>query len=99
MFSRSFELLSPDALGQPHGLTIHDANGWYLTAILRKWGVDVDFRGVVRDSPKAMQDAISTDLDEYDIIVTTDAISAGLCDFIPCLVNRIGGGLFSTRLL
>jgi molybdopterin molybdotransferase len=38
-----------------------------------------------------MQDAISTVLDEYDIIVTTGAVSAGRCDFIPGLVNSIGG--------
>lgn len=92
VFSTGCELLSPDALTQPHDFMIHDANGPYLTAMLRQWGIDVDFRGVVRDSPEAMQDAISTALDaEYDIIVTTGAVSAGRCDFIPGLVNRIGG--------
>ncbi|KAL5046509.1 hypothetical protein BDW71DRAFT_214561 [Aspergillus fruticulosus] len=90
VFSTGSELLS-DA-GQAHQFMIHDANGPYLTSMLRQWGVEADFRGVLRDSREAMEESIVSVLDnEYDMIVTSGAVSAGRCDIIPGLVKHIGG--------
>ncbi|KAL4750647.1 hypothetical protein BDW72DRAFT_213269 [Aspergillus terricola var. indicus] len=90
VFSTGSELLS-DA-GQEHRFMIHDANGPYLTSILRQWGVDVVFRGVLRDERAAMEESIVRALDDgYDMIVTSGAVSAGRCDIIPGLVKHIGG--------
>ncbi|KAL4813552.1 MoaB/Mog domain-containing protein [Aspergillus spinulosporus] len=55
-------------------------------------GVDVVFRGVLRDDPAAMEESIVRALDDgNDKIVTSDAASAGRCDIIPGLVKRIRG--------
>ncbi|KAL4972775.1 MoeA, N-terminal and linker domain-containing protein [Aspergillus desertorum] len=90
VFSTGSELQS-DA-GQAHQYMIPDANGPYLTSILQRWGVEVDFRGVVRDDREAMEESIVSALDEeYDMIVTSGAVSAGRCDIIPGLVKRMGG--------
>ncbi|KAL4735290.1 MoeA, N-terminal and linker domain-containing protein [Aspergillus similis] len=90
VFSTGSELLSDG--GQAHRFMIHDANGPYLTSILRQWGVEVDFRGVLRDEQAAMEDSIARALnDGYDTIVTSGAVSAGRCDIIPGLVRGIGG--------
>jgi molybdopterin molybdotransferase len=72
---------------------IHDANGPYLSAILKKYGADVDFRGVVRDNPIAMENALLEALgqNKSDIILTSGAVSAGRCDMIPGVINSIGG--------
>ncbi|KAL4914763.1 MoeA, N-terminal and linker domain-containing protein [Aspergillus aurantiobrunneus] len=92
VFSTGCELLAPDTVNRPHPFMIPDVNGPYLTTTLRQWGADVDFRGLVRDNPDAMEEAVLTALgDEYDVIVTSGAVSAGRCDFIPGLVNRIHG--------
>jgi molybdopterin molybdotransferase len=91
IFSTGCELLSSE--NTPHRFMIHDANGPYLSAILKKYGADVDFRGVVRDSPIAMENALLEALGQntYDVILTSGAVSAGRCDMIPSVINSIGG--------
>ncbi|KAL4802435.1 MoeA, N-terminal and linker domain-containing protein [Aspergillus unguis] len=90
LFSTGCEL--KEKAGPSHSFTIHDANGPYLSTVLRRWGVEVDFRGVVPDNQQAMEHAIETALDdEFDLIVTSGAVSAGRCDIIPSLIKRIGG--------
>ncbi|KAL4997466.1 MoeA, N-terminal and linker domain-containing protein [Aspergillus recurvatus] len=90
VFSTGSELLSN--AGQAHQFMIPDANGPYLASILRQWGVEVDFRGVVGDIREAVEESLVSALDdEYDVIVTSGAVSAGRCDIIPGLVERIGG--------
>ncbi|RDW64543.1 molybdopterin molybdotransferase MoeA [Aspergillus mulundensis] len=89
VFSTGSELL--DGV-KSHQFMISDANGPYLTSMLRKWGVDVDFRGVIVDHQGTMEEAVRSALDdEYDMIVTSGAVSAGRCDLIPGLIERIGG--------
>ncbi|KAL3431597.1 MoeA, N-terminal and linker domain-containing protein [Aspergillus tetrazonus] len=90
VFSTGSELLSDGS--KAHQFMIHDANGPYLTSILRQWGVDIVFRGVLQDDPAAMEESIVRALDDgYDMIVTSGAVSAGRCDIIPGLVKHIGG--------
>ncbi|KAL4792188.1 MoeA, N-terminal and linker domain-containing protein [Aspergillus venezuelensis] len=91
VFSTGCEVRSQDN-DRSHPFMISDANGPYLTSILRKWGVDVDFRGVVRDDRETMEEAILSALQEqYDVIITSGAVSAGRCDIIPSLIKRIRG--------
>ncbi|KAL4964213.1 molybdopterin molybdotransferase MoeA [Aspergillus stella-maris] len=91
VFSTGCEVVSQDN-DRSHPFMINDANGPYLTSMLGKWGVDVDFRGVVRDDREAMEGAILSALEEqYDVIITSGAVSAGRCDIIPSLIKRIGG--------
>ncbi|KAL3456628.1 MoeA, N-terminal and linker domain-containing protein [Aspergillus heterothallicus] len=91
IFSTGCELLSSGIAA--HRFMIHDANGPYLTAILQKYGAEVDFRGIVQDNPSAMENALSEAQNDakYDIILTSGAVSAGRCDMIPGVVNRVGG--------
>ncbi|KAJ0418618.1 MoaB/Mog domain-containing protein [Aspergillus carlsbadensis] len=91
IFSTGCELMSPGA--SPHRFMIHDANGPYLSAMLKKYGADVDFRGAVRDNPIAMENALLEALgqNKYDVILTSGAVSAGRCDIIPGVISSIGG--------
>jgi molybdopterin molybdotransferase len=91
IFSTGCELMSSEAAS--HRFMIHDANGPYLSAMLKKYGADVDFRGVVRDSPIAMENALLEALgqNKYDVILTSGAVSAGRCDMIPGVISSIGG--------
>ncbi|KAI9370267.1 MoeA, N-terminal and linker domain-containing protein [Aspergillus egyptiacus] len=93
VFSTGCELLSRDAMGRRHPYMIPDANGPYLTTVLRKWGVDADFCGVGRDHAETMHQAIATTLarKQYDGILTSGAVSAGRCDMIPDVVHGLGG--------
>ncbi|KAL2793687.1 MoeA, N-terminal and linker domain-containing protein [Aspergillus keveii] len=90
IFSTGCELLSGPS---NHRFMIHDANGPYLSAIVKKYGANIDFRGVVRDNPIAMEHALLEALgqNKYDVILTSGAVSAGRCDMIPGVINSIGG--------
>ncbi|KAL4876788.1 MoeA, N-terminal and linker domain-containing protein [Aspergillus karnatakaensis] len=93
VFSTGCEVLSPETPDRRHDFMIHDANGPYLTTMLKRWGAEVDFRGLIRDSEEEVENAVLKALDEkqYDVIVTSGAVSAGRCDMIPASINRIGG--------
>ncbi|KAL3478854.1 MoeA, N-terminal and linker domain-containing protein [Aspergillus californicus] len=91
VFSTGCELLSAEDHAL-HEFMIHDANGPYLTTMLRKHGVDVDLGGVVHDEPNLMEHALVKALQNgYDMVLTSSAVSAGRCDVIPDAVNRMGG--------
>lgn len=88
--STGSELLPP-GLDQPHKHRISDANGPYLTATLESWGVSVDFLGIVHDHAESLEQSLDSILRkrEYDVIITSGAVSAGRCDLIPEVIRRL----------
>ncbi|GAQ03982.1 molybdopterin molybdenumtransferase [Aspergillus lentulus] len=69
---------------------ISDANGPYLTATLESWGASVDFLGIVHDHAESLEQALGSILKkEYDVIITSGAVSAGRCDLIPVVIRRL----------
>ncbi|RHZ46609.1 molybdopterin molybdotransferase MoeA [Aspergillus thermomutatus] len=88
--STGSELLPP-GLDQPSIHRISDANGPYLTATLESWGASVDFLGIIHDHAETLERSLGSILrkKEYDVIITSGAVSAGRCDLIPVVVHRL----------
>lgn len=62
---------------------IWNSNGPFLTASLQELGVDVDYRGILKDDPESLQTALgSCGSRPYDLVITTGAVSKGKFDFI-----------------
>jgi molybdopterin molybdotransferase len=89
VISTGSELLPP-GLDQSPFHRISDANGPYLSATLESWGASVDFLGIVHDHAESLEQALSSILrKEYDVIITSGAVSAGRCDLIPAVIRRL----------
>ncbi|GFF99788.1 molybdopterin molybdenumtransferase [Aspergillus udagawae] len=88
--STGSELL-PSSLDQSPLHRINDANGPYLTATLESWGASVDFLGIVPDHAESLEQALGLILTkkQYDVIITSGAVSAGRWDLIPMVIRRL----------
>ncbi|KAI7975346.1 hypothetical protein EIK77_003727 [Talaromyces pinophilus] len=65
---------------------VSDVNGPYLTSVLREtFACEVDFLGILEDNPTTAADTISDHLKrkQYDVVITTGAVSMGRYDFVP----------------
>lgn len=91
VFSTGTELLSPNTQ-RPDCHRIQDANGPYITALLKDRGADVDFLGVLNDGIDTMTRSLEHHLHEhrYDIIISTGAVSTGKFDLIPAALQHLG---------
>jgi molybdenum cofactor synthesis domain-containing protein len=91
LFSTGKELLPEDESNQGH--RINDVNGPYLSAVLEDLGYDPYFLGVLEDDAALAAQKIKRHLEhqQYDVIVTTGAVSAGKFDVIREAVDKLDG--------
>lgn len=90
IFSTGSELLPPDTENR-NAHRIRDANAPYLVAVLRDWGVDADFLEVLEDDADSMVQQLQQHINryEYDVIISTGAVSTGRFDTIPTSLERL----------
>lgn len=90
VFSTGSELQPSDPT-RPHLHRIRDANGPHLIATLQEWGVDTEFLGVLDDDAEAMAGKLRRcmEQDEFDVIISTGAVSTGRFDAIPASLQRL----------
>lgn len=71
---------------------IRDVNGPYLTAALRDMGADAEFLGILEDNIDAFATRLTTQLtgQNYDLMITTGAVSVGRFDFVREGLERVG---------
>jgi molybdopterin molybdotransferase len=70
---------------------IRDTNGPYLEAVLRDLGLPLVARRSVADDPVALITAVDALAPLADLVLTTGGVSAGLLDFVPAAIERMGG--------
>ncbi|KAK4243681.1 MoeA, N-terminal and linker domain-containing protein [Corynascus novoguineensis] len=69
-----------------------DTNGPYLTAAVKEMGLHADFLGVLADDPSALRDALQNAADsaDFDVLITSGAVSKGKFDHIRGVLGQIG---------
>jgi molybdopterin molybdotransferase len=82
----------PLRLGQ-----IHDANRYILAGLLERLGVDVSDRGIVRDEPAVLSEALQHAAAESDLIITSGGVSTGEEDHVRAAIAN-HGSLYFWRL-
>ncbi len=88
VFSTGDEIVDPELTPQEH--QIRDSNGIQLTAQAKSCSESVTFYGVVRDEPRALNNAIKKAADECDIIILTGGVSMGEFDYVPKVLTDCG---------
>jgi molybdopterin molybdotransferase len=76
---------------------IHDANRYILAGLLERLGVDVSDRGIVRDDPARLNDALQRAAGESDLIITSGGVSTGEEDHVRAAIAN-HGSLYFWRL-
>src|SRR4051812_25913348 len=76
---------------------IHDANRYMLAAMLERLGVEVSDRGIVRDEPAVLSEALQRAAAESDLIITSGGVSTGEEDHVRAAIAN-HGSLYFWRL-
>ncbi len=73
------------------GGMIHNANEPYLRSFFTAVNATLVQTEVVTDDPDELAGAIKTCGDNADIVLTTGGVSAGRFDFVPAVIDTLGG--------
>ncbi len=76
---------------------IHDANRYILAGLLERLGVEVSDRGIVRDEPAVLSEALQRAAAESDLIITSGGVSTGEEDHVRAAIAN-HGSLYFWRL-
>ncbi|MDX1375349.1 MAG: molybdopterin molybdotransferase MoeA [Burkholderiales bacterium] len=91
-FSTGDELAS---IGRPLGAgQVYDSNRYTLHGMLTRLGVELSDMGVVRDDPRALEEALRAAAASADAIVTSGGVSVGEADFVRQVMAGLGEVLF-----
>lgn len=96
LISTGSELLNPKE--PPEYGKIYDTNPYLLGGYLRKYGMTPVHTGITADDPGTLSKVIEEALLQNDMVITTGGVSAGDYDYLPDVIQRIGGELLFHRL-
>lgn len=82
------ELVAPETTPLSH--QIRASNPWSIEAELRSWGYPPLSRDTESDNSSDLTRAIETLLGEYDIVLLSGAVSRGMYDRIPGILDTLG---------
>lgn len=88
VWSTGAELLQGE--GEPKQSKLYDANGPFLTASLRAMGFAVEFLGILKDDPEHIASKIASAASQFDVLITSGAVSAGKFDFVHESLVAVG---------
>jgi molybdopterin molybdotransferase len=73
---------------------VYDSNRYTLYGMLARLGVEIIDLGVVRDDPRALEQAFRRAAEKADAVITTGGVSVGEADFVKALMGKLGEVLF-----
>lgn len=77
---------------------IYNSNAYSLSAQLMNLGLAVDYQGIVRDKPAAIENKINALRQASDIIMVSGGVSMGDFDHVPGILERAGFELLFQKI-
>jgi molybdopterin molybdotransferase len=91
-FSTGDELRS---IGQPLDAgCVYDSNRYTIYGMLQRLGCDIIDMGIVRDDPRALEEALRSACENADAIITSGGVSVGAADYTRQIMARLGDVTF-----
>jgi molybdopterin molybdotransferase len=91
-FSTGDELRS---IGQPLDPgCVYDSNRYTIYGMLQRLGCDIIDMGIVRDDPRALEQALRSACENADAIITSGGVSVGAADYTRQIMARLGDVTF-----
>jgi len=69
---------------------IYDSNRYTLRALLSRLNIDLIDRGVIRDDPQEIGDALQQASESADMVITSGGVSVGEADFVKQKLDELG---------
>ena len=73
---------------------IYDSNRYTLHGMLTRLGCEVLDMGVVRDDPRALEDAFREAAASADVVITSGGVSVGEADYVKGMMEKLGEVVF-----
>src|SRR6188768_1828139 len=73
---------------------IYDSNRYTLHGMLTRLGCEVLDMGVVRDDPRALEQAFQEAAAAADVVITSGGVSVGEADFVKGMMDQLGEVVF-----
>jgi molybdopterin molybdotransferase len=96
LFATGSELLDVHEPLQPG--KIRNSNSHAISAQIRRAGGEVRFYGKLKDEFELSYEAISTALEEVDLLITTGGVSVGDFDLLPDIYQKIGAEVLFNKV-
>lgn len=96
LFATGSELLDVNEPLQPG--KIRNSNSHAISAQIRRAGGEVRFYGKLKDELELSYEAISTALEEVDLLITTGGVSVGDFDLLPDIYQKIGAEVLFNKV-
>ncbi|MFP3512447.1 molybdopterin molybdotransferase MoeA [Peribacillus sp. SIMBA_075] len=96
LFATGSELLDVNEPLQPG--KIRNSNSYALSAQIRRAGGEVRFYGKLKDEFELSYEAISTALEEVDLLITTGGVSVGDFDLLPDIYQKLGADVLFNKV-
>ncbi|MFS0668658.1 gephyrin-like molybdotransferase Glp [Peribacillus frigoritolerans] len=96
LFATGSELLDVHEPLQPG--KIRNSNSHAISAQIRRAGGEVRFYGKLKDEFELSYEAISTALEEVDLLITTGGVSVGDFDLLPDIYQKIGADVLFNKV-
>ncbi len=92
LLSTGDELVMPGEVA-PHAMkpgSIYNSNRFFMRALLKRLGCEVNDLGIVPDNREATIEALRRAAETNDVIITTGGVSVGEEDHIKAAVQHLG---------
>ncbi|MCK1985502.1 MULTISPECIES: molybdopterin molybdotransferase MoeA [Peribacillus] len=96
LFATGSELLDVNEPLQPG--KIRNSNSHAISAQIRRAGGEVRFYGKLKDEFELSYEAISTALEEVDLLITTGGVSVGDFDLLPDIYQKMGAEVLFNKV-
>lgn len=96
LFATGSELLDVNEPLQPG--KIRNSNSHAISAQIRRAGGEIRFYGKLKDEFELSYEAISTALEEVDLLITTGGVSVGDFDLLPDIYQKIGADVLFNKV-
>jgi molybdopterin molybdotransferase len=87
-----------DCAQQPKPGQIRNSTAPYLTAVLKSFGAEVEHLATVPDDGESFKKVLTENIESYDLILTTGAISVGRYDFVAGALEELGAQIFFKKV-
>ncbi len=89
--STGSELVPPEERVLAPG-KIRNSTGPFLVSVFAELGIEARYHGIISDDPSQYRAVLERALDERsDLIISTGAVSMGQFDFVPQVIEEMGG--------
>lgn len=87
VYSSGDEVIEPTQKAEEY--QIYNINAACIVSVLKSYGYDAQYLGILKDNPQILQEAIKT-FHHYDVVITSGGASVGEADFLETSLKSCG---------